>query len=790
MNLELQLQLEDEMFNNGRNFSRFRQNYLKKTKAESLSNAGETLSCVGFTKIIDHVDHIKKEVESGKAGQTYALLKPLLSLYSQTIAAIAIRTIVDQLTCSPSLHQISKSIGDRLWIEAMLNKLTSKELARFNQVSRQRQRHKIENLKRIEGAEIWPDKEKIACGNLLVEIVGRETGFLRIVRCDEPNKKKRIVEPTEECIKWIADVNHRQELSTPHYLPTIITPKKFDKDLVSGYYKYPYALFKTNNELIAKNSNGDEQYIQAANIQGGVAWRIKNWSLDQVEHAYNLGLTVGALLPMSGWATPPYPKHLDEDHPDIIKWKKAARSIHIRNEKTRGTRLSNAILINAARKFRDTDEIFFPISMDFRGRLYYKPPYLNPQGNDVARSLLEFSYFTYIQTEEQADWLRIHGANMYGLKSDNRTRCDWVLEHEQLIMQAGNDPWLNSQFWMRADKPWSFLSFCRSYYEWKQEGPTYKCRQVICQDCTCSGIQHYSALLRSKEMGEKVNLVNSDKPQDIYSSVMSKVNQRLRKDDNEHSRKWLALQPDRTLAKNGVMTLPYSVTYLGFYKFAYQWGIKRAKELYGNTNWLTKDGSMKTVHYMAKILHQEASAMIQPAVHAMRWFKAVGVKAGKNNIPLEWVNPAGLLVRQQYNSTRNTRVRLKYLSDIHLDIRVQEDCPTLDTSKMGKGLSANILHSADSAHMCATTIKAAMTKNVINIGGIHDCFLTTPSEMSALKDAARESFADIYKHDWLTRIKDKLKSQLDLELQEDLPAEPQLGTLDLNHTRNSTYFLT
>jgi DNA-directed RNA polymerase len=108
---------------------------------------------------------------------------------------------------------------------------------------------------------------------------------------------------------------------------------------------------------------------------------------------------------------------------------------------------------------------------------------------------------------------------------------------------------------------------------------------------------------------------------------------------------------------------------------------------------------------------------------------------------------------------------------------------------MGKGLSANILHSFDSAHMCATTIKAA-SKNVINIGGIHDCFLTTPSEMSALKDAARESFADIYQHDWLTRIKDKLKSQLDLESQEDLPAEPQLGTLDLNHTRSSTYFLT
>ena len=224
MDLESELKHEDGMLVSGRNFSRFRQNHLKKTKAESLSNSGETLSCVGFNSIIDDVDHIKKEVESGKAGTTYALLRPLLSLSSKTIAAVAIRTIVDQLTCSPSLHQISMSIADRLWIEAMLSKLNSKELKRFNQVSRQRQRHKIENLKRIKDAEVWTNKEKIACGNLLVEVAAKRTGFLRIVRCDEPNKKRRIVEPTEECLKWIADVNHRQELSTPHYLPTIITP--------------------------------------------------------------------------------------------------------------------------------------------------------------------------------------------------------------------------------------------------------------------------------------------------------------------------------------------------------------------------------------------------------------------------------------------------------------------------------------------------------------------------------------------------------------------------------------
>jgi len=790
MNLNEQLQLEEEMFTNGRNFSRFVSNSFKSKKMESLSNWGETLSCVGFNQIVDHIERIQKEVQSGKAGITYARLRPLTLLPSQIVAATTIRTIVDQLTCSPSLHQISMEIADRLWIEAMLNKLNKKELARYNK-SRQRKRHKIENLKRMDSTEPWSNKDKMCCGNLLVEIAAKETGFLKIIRCDQPRKKRRVVEPTEECLKWIADVQHRQEVLTPHYLPTIIPPKKYDKSCYGGYYndRIPNPLFKTNNDLIASHCKGDETYIEAANIQSAVAWRIKTWMLDQVLHAYDQNLVVGCLLPISGWPVPPYPKHLEEDHPDIIKWKKTARSIHIRNEKTKSTRLANAILLNTARKFRDTPEIFYPLSCDWRGRLYYRPPYLNPQGNDVARSLLEFSYYTYIQTEEQANWLRIHGANLYGLKSDFQTRIDWVFEHEQLIMGAGNDPWTNSQFWMRADKPWSFLSFCRTYYEWKKEGPTYKCRQPVMLDCTCSGIQHYSALLRSKSMGEQVNLINTDKPQDIYTSVMTRVNEQLRQDNNEHSRKWLMLQTDRTLAKNPVMCLPYSATYASFYTFAHQWGIKRAKNLYGNTSWLTKDGSMQTIHYMAKILHKEASALIQPAVQAMVWFKAIGTRAGKNDTPLTWTTPSGLTAHQQYNSTKNTRIRLKYLSDIHLDIRVQDDCPTLNTTKMGNGLSANILHSFDAAHMCATTIKATK-KNVINIGGIHDCFLTTPSEMSALRNAARESFAEMYKEDWLAKVKDGLKSQLTPTQKEDLPTEPQLGSLDPTLTRTSSYFIT
>jgi DNA-directed RNA polymerase len=62
--------------------------------------------------------------------------------------------------------------------------------------------------------------------------------------------------------------------------------------------------------------------------------------------------------------------------------------------------------------------------------------------------------------------------------------------------------------------------------------------------------------------------------------------------------------------------------------------------------------------------------------------------------------------------------------------------------------------------------------------------------MSVVRDAAKESFVEIYKDDWLTKIKDTLKAQLPIETQVDLPSEPQLGNFDPTNTLHSNYFIT
>ena len=44
-------------------------------------------------------------------------------------------------------------------------------------------------------------------------------------------------------------------------------------------------------------------------------------------------------------------------------------------------------------------------------------------------ALLQFAKGKLIKTEEDLNWLKIHGANMYGIKSDFKTRIQWVNEN-------------------------------------------------------------------------------------------------------------------------------------------------------------------------------------------------------------------------------------------------------------------------------------------------------------------------------------------------------------------------
>lgn len=57
--------------------------------------------------------------------------------------------------------------------------------------------------------------------------------------------------------------------------------------------------------------------------------------------------------------------------------------------------------------------LWFPMNMDFRGRVYPAPPILNHIGDDVSRSLLVFARKQPLGPHG-LDWLKVHCVNLTG----------------------------------------------------------------------------------------------------------------------------------------------------------------------------------------------------------------------------------------------------------------------------------------------------------------------------------------------------------------------------------------
>lgn len=759
---------------------------------ESLSGYGNLLVELGIDGVIKEIRHHRAQLKAGKPGKYYAHLSPLLTIAPHKVAAVALRVVVDKISMPIRINHLAYEVAEKLWMEAMLQRATRWERLNHKRM-RTRFRDKIKDIKRMRNTETWTGEQRAAIGGLLVTVIADKTGFIKIEKRKNRHRWVVYVSATEQCLEFISKYNDSGRMLCPFYLPMVVPPRNWESSIAGGYLTdVPgYGLVKSQGQHIIDSTTGTEPYLQAANHQQSVAWQVNRWVLEQMEHAWEKGVGIGKLIPRDGWPVPPYPRHLPDDHPEVGEWRFTARQVHEKNDRSRNKRIVVAKQLWLARRFADEPELYFPMQLDFRGRYYYKPPFLNPQSNDIGRALLQFANGKRIKDEVEAEWLWVHGANLYGhSKLSWRARLDWAHQNKEAICRSGMDPWRMAEFWSQADDAWQFLAFCRAAYQYVEYRHTFVCQLPVVLDCTCSGIQHYSALLRNEQMAELVNLMPSDKPQDIYTRVLNAVLEQLRADrDNPHAKSWLELQPDRSLTKAVVMTMPYSATRNAVFKHCQAWAFERMLQLYGSTAWKFKAGSIAAMHYMTTILCEETANMIGPAKAAMLWFKKLGKLAGENNISLTWTSPSGLPVRQHYMDLRPVRIPLHHLSPVVKTIALEQETLDLNPTRMANGLSPNVIHSLDASHMAFATVDA-FANGVTNLGGIHDCFATTPAEMRQVRDSVRNTFASIYSEDRLASITSELLACLPDELKSKLPKRPVAGGLDINTVRTATYFIT
>lgn len=643
----------------------------------------------------------------------------------------------------------------------------------------------------------------------------------------------------------------------PVMAPTIIPPRPWMTDLGSiqgGYYAtgFPFFIVPWKNPRLSDylkqiNRSGScfEQTFRAVNACQETPWRInaKLWTvvwtmlvwrstLDQVGNvvtdtvaepldearveAWQLGdddfdaagnsalaeaLRSAGLTPTS--EVPPGPHECPE------QWRDWLCSVHFAKRQFRrgrwirlgpGARLRTATALNIIRDALSRNRVYFPFHADTRGRLYPAAGILNPQGDDLGRSLLEFASGKPLGTDAAVRALAVHGSDKagtakicadLGLLPDQTPTLDeryqWVLQKSEDLVRIANAP-LDVIWWRETKEPFRFLAFAFAWADYVDRGLDSVCHLPVHVDGTCNGLQHIAVLTNERKLAEATNVIrssdNSARRRDIYSEVRDQVLQRLNSlpaaNDTTRMfvRQFASVLLDRDVSKRIVMVIPYgageqtfvetvaahvcelifaggaqsvglqdwisqNVIPRGVLKDSDQGHRQPASSAWRNDvrTWIRNEPS----RLLAPMFTSALSEMFPALTEFRRTLIACIDPVMNANIPAMWVSPNGLPVIQRRFKEIIKKPDIKLLGN-KLRIRMTVQSLLNDVSERAQrtGILPNYIHSLDAAHLYGTVNLAAERIADLSISVVHDSYGTHACDVDTLQTCIREAFVDLY----------------------------------------------
>ena len=684
---------------------------------------------------------------------------------------------------------------------------------------------------------IWKKEETIHVGVKMLEILIESTGLVELERVNAGNvaEDMQTVRLADEYIDLMSKRAGALAGMAPMYQPCVVPPRPWVGIQDGGYWaagRKPLPLIRVNSRRALERYQDVDmpEVYKAVNIAQNTPWKINKKVLDVVNEIVNWkNCPVDSVPALERKALPERPEDIDTNEEALKAWKKAA-SIVYRSDKARvSKRLSLEFTLAQANKFAQFKAIWFPYNMDWRGRVYAIPAF-NPQSNDMTKGLLMLAKGKPIG-EDGLYWLKIHGANTAGVdKVPFPERIAFIESNHEMILACAKDPLVNTQ-WADMDSPFCFLAFCFEYYGAVHHGKSYVCSLPLAFDGSCSGIQHFSAMLRDSVGGRAVNLLPSETVQDIYGIVATKVKEMLSEavingTDNEvqvitdkttgevterlkYGSKtlagwWLAyfdsipLKDHRKVTKRSVMTLAYGSKEFGFRDQLLEDIINPA---------IDKGTGIMFIHpnqaagYMAKLIWESVSVTVVAAVEAMNWLKksasllAAEVKDKKTKevlrgrCAISWTTPDGFPVWQEYRKPVQKRLRFIFLgaTSIRSTINTHETSG-IDAHKQESGIAPNFVHSQDGSHLRKTVVHAYEKHGIESFALIHDSFGTIPADAGKLFKAVRETMVESYEnHNVLADFREQFMDQLHESQLKDMPEIPAFGDLNLRDILESDF---
>jgi len=747
--------------------------------------------------------------KSANAHELLGTIKPAV------IATVAFRTCLDYLTGRTGIQSIAHRIGVALEDEARMvqvQKIKKKSLWRDLSRRLRKTRARSHARKMVESALTnlggsfsgWPVPERFRVGVVLLELIRMHTGFIEIAKFgDARGRKRTVVAPTAKAIEWLDKAAAGDSLARPLWLPTRSAPADW-KGAWGGGYRVTRLrerpLVKTHDRAVLESvgSADCELHLGAANALQRAAWRVNRRVLEVARWAAERGVDVVGFRPITG-----IPDSLPKAQPrkdQLAGWtdeQKAERERAIRarsdyftaDRENRGRAMLRARTLWVAGEYLDAPAIHFPVQADFRGRIYPQPLFLQPQGDDLSRGLLEFAEGLPVADREAQDAYLSRGASLYGAgKGSVRSRIETARSRlAPLWVAIGKDP-QGRREWTQQEDPWQALAFAIDFAEHAGAPGHHKSHLPVTVDHTSSGLQLYALLTLDRPLAEATNVAPSEAPVDLYQIIADDLTARLAADDHPDSARWLEFldgRVPRELTKRPVMTQVYGVTVHSMIHYVREvYEVIRVKR--GSTPFpILEGGGYRASSFLAKHLIATMNARIGASRAAMDWLTYCADTMTEHGLPLRWTSPSGWPVIQDYRQFESRRIRTA-VGNVVRFVRYREDKPGLSAGRQSNGFPPNFVHSIDAAVM-ARAVCRMRERSVRSVGTVHDSYMALAAQVPEVGRAVRGVLAEVFQDDLLTRLRAELQQDLgDLCL---LPEPPDRGDFVPSEVLKSQHLL-
>lgn len=345
---------------------------------------------------------------------------------------------------------------------------------------------------------------------------------------------------------------HRPMIVKPVKHTSLVSPKGGYLNLRSPLLKSPVKVNGKIHPMILGFK--DKEFFDTLNAHQEVGYKINKQMIDIIKELQFIG-AVGDSL------------HYNTDILRDEMMANAAQEIHDVNEMRKENFGANAFLLTdigeqeiikkhlkiaeqyvasfkktiaIAQEYSQYDAFYYPVFLDNRGRIYYYGKDLNPQGNELHRSLLQFAEGTVMDDIKVMDsYIALGNAMGYDKKT---------IEFRQNAVIDNLDTFVNGSLQevielLDKDALLTGLAVAmdiRGYHKAKAQGQEYISYQPLHFDSCNSGSQINGVLLRDDRNCRLSNIINveGDTLEDTYKAVALDLQRKLLKDQSGMFRKF------------------------------------------------------------------------------------------------------------------------------------------------------------------------------------------------------------------------------------------------------------